>query len=44
MRVEREFLAPLDEETAAVLTEALRTLFEAHGRVNRPHCTPPPTT
>jgi len=39
--VEREFLAPLDAETAAVLTGALRTLYAAHGRVTRPNCPPP---
>ncbi|GHE41865.1 MarR family winged helix-turn-helix transcriptional regulator [Streptomyces griseoaurantiacus] len=44
LQVEREFLAPLDEETAAVLTEALRTLFAAHGRVSRPHCPPSSAT
>ncbi|WP_329137011.1 MarR family winged helix-turn-helix transcriptional regulator [Streptomyces sp. NBC_00670] len=41
-RVERDFLAPLDEATAATLTAALRTLYAAHGAVTRPpHCPPP---
>jgi DNA-binding MarR family transcriptional regulator len=41
VKVEREFLAPLDAETAATLVTALRALYDAHGAVTRPDCPPP---